>query len=258
MVALGEAGRVVGSVGIEAGSEFEIPVLLVEICGDRFAPRNVFVDLCECRQPCAGAVRFTDSDGTVEPDDGSVGEPQQLVVPLDDLDPVGVVDPRRIGVERGDRRLRLVFAEPVACERRLHDGDSLGDQFVVPQAPVLARERHDSSVWLGAAAPACVVQQHKSEQPVSLRVVCRPRQLPGQSDCLRRQVDVARVALVEDEVQHSHHRSHIAKSIETRPPDRALGATDALCHGALRHEVGLCDLTRGEAAHGPKGQSHRR
>jgi hypothetical protein len=50
MVALSEVGRVVGCVGIEAGSELQISVLLVEICGDRVAPRDVLVDLSECRQ----------------------------------------------------------------------------------------------------------------------------------------------------------------------------------------------------------------
>ena len=160
-------------------------------------------------------------------------------------------------MQRGDRRLRLVLAEPIARERGLQDGDPLGDELVVPQAPVLVGERHDPSVRSGAAAPAGVVQQHQGEQPVDLGVVHRRRQLPGESDRLGREVDVARVALVEDEVQHPHDRPHVAETIETRPPDRALGATDALRHGALRHEVGLRDLARGEAAHRPEGQRHR-
>jgi len=107
MVALGEAGRVVGCVGREAGSEFEISVLLMEMGGDRIAPRDVLVDLSECRQSCGSALRFADGNGTVEPDDLSVGELEQLVVPLHDLDPVGLLDTRRVGMERGDRRLRL-------------------------------------------------------------------------------------------------------------------------------------------------------
>jgi hypothetical protein len=73
MVALSEVGRVVGCVGIEAGSELQISVLLVEICGDRIAPRDVLVDRSECRQSRESAPRFADGDGTVEPDDWSVG-----------------------------------------------------------------------------------------------------------------------------------------------------------------------------------------
>ena len=139
----------------------------------------------------------------------------------------------------------------------MQDADSLGDELGVPLAPVLLGERHDPSVRSGAAAAARVVQQHQCEQPVDLGVVHRRRQLPGQSDRLGREVDVARVALVEDEVQHPHHRAHVAGTIETGPTDRALGAADALRHGALGHEVGLRDLARGEPAHGPQGQSDR-
>ena len=105
--------------------------------GDRIAPRDVLLDLGQCRQPGQRAVRFADRDRTVEPDDRSVGEPQQLVVPLDDLYPVGVLDTWRVGVERGDRRLCLVFAEPVARERGLFDGDTLRDEVGVPLGPVL-------------------------------------------------------------------------------------------------------------------------
>ena len=76
MVAFCEVGCVASCVGIKAGSEFEIAVLLVEIRGDRFAPRDVFVDLGKCRKSCGRAVGLADCDCTVEPDDRSVGEPE--------------------------------------------------------------------------------------------------------------------------------------------------------------------------------------
>ena len=50
MIAFCEVGRVASGVGIEAGSEFEIAVLLVEVRGDRFAPWDVFVDLGQDRK----------------------------------------------------------------------------------------------------------------------------------------------------------------------------------------------------------------
>ena len=103
-----------------------------------------------------------------------------------------------------------------------------------------------------------VVQQHQCEQPVDLGVVHQCSQLPGQSDRLGREVNVAGVALVEDEVQHPHHRAHVAGTIDAGPRDRALGAADALRHGALGHEVGLRDLARGETADGSQGQRDRR
>ena len=76
MVAFCEVGCVASRVGIEAGCELEIAVLLMEVRGDRFAPRDVFVDLGQCRQSCERAVGLADCDRTVEPDDRSVGEPE--------------------------------------------------------------------------------------------------------------------------------------------------------------------------------------
>ena len=43
------------------------------------------------------AVGFADCDRTVEADDRRVGEPEELVVPLHDLNPVGLLDTRRVG-----------------------------------------------------------------------------------------------------------------------------------------------------------------
>ena len=46
-------------------------------------------------------------------------ESEEFVAPLNDLGPVGVGDPRSIGVKGGDRRLRLVRTEPVTFQRKL-------------------------------------------------------------------------------------------------------------------------------------------
>ena len=50
MVAFCDVGCVASCVGVKAGSEIEVAVLLVEVRGDRLAPRDVFVDLGQCRQ----------------------------------------------------------------------------------------------------------------------------------------------------------------------------------------------------------------
>ncbi len=109
---------------------------------------------------------------------------------------------------------------------------------------------------------AGVVQQHQREQSVDLGVVDQRGQLPRQADRLGREIDVAGVALVEHEVQHAHHRAHVAGTRRIRgdagAAHRALGAADALRHGGLGHEVRLRDLAGGEAAHGAEGQRHRR
>ena len=135
--------------------------------------------------------------------------------------------------------------------------DALGDELAVPLAPVLLGEWHDRSVRPGPAAAASVVQQHQREQTVDLGIIHRRGQLPGEPDRLGGEVDLARVALVEDEVEHPHHRSDVAGTTETGPADRALRPADPLRHGALGHEVRLCDLARGEPAHGPQGQRDR-
>ena len=103
-----------------------------------------------------------------------------------------------------------------------------------------------------------MVQEHQGEQPVDLWFVHQGRQLPGESDRLGREIDVAGIALVEDEVQHPHHRAHIAGTIDAGSLDRPLGAADALCHRALGHQVGPSDLACGEATDGAEGQRDRR
>ena len=62
VVTFREVGCTASCVGIQAGSEFEIAVLLVEVRGDRFVPRDVFVDLGQCRQSSGRAVGLADCD----------------------------------------------------------------------------------------------------------------------------------------------------------------------------------------------------
>ena len=103
-----------------------------------------------------------------------------------------------------------------------------------------------------------MVEEHQGEQTVDLGVVHQDGQLPGQSDRLGREIDVAGIALVEDEVQHPHHRAYVAGTIDPGPTDHALGAADALRHGRLGHEICPSDLACGEATHGSEGQRNRR
>jgi len=93
---------------------------------------------------------------------------------------------------------------------------------------------------------------------VDLGVVDQPSQLPGQSDRLGGEIDVAGIALVEDEVEHPHHRGHVTGTIDTGLTDDALGAADALRHGRLGHEVGARDLARREPPDGSQRQRDRR
>jgi hypothetical protein len=117
-------------------------------------------------------------------------------------------------VQCGDRGLCLELAEAVAGQRGLQHGDALGDHPGVPPAPVLLGERHEAAVRAGPRPAPGVVEQHQRQQPRHLLVPGHLRQLPGEPDRLGGQVDIARVALVEHEVQHPHHRADVAGLVE--------------------------------------------
>ena len=84
----------------------------------------------------------------------------------------------------------------------------------VPPAAVLLGERHQPAVGGGAGRAAGVVEQHQGEQPRHLGVVDHGRELPGEPDRLGGEVDVAGVALVEDQVEHAQHGGDVAGSVE--------------------------------------------
>jgi len=146
MVAFREVRCFASCVGIEADSEFEVAVLLVEIRSDRIAPRDERFDLGQGGQSCGSPGRLANGDRTVEAGDRVIGETPKFVVPLDDLDPVGLLDCLSVSVERSDSGLRLELAQVAAGERCLKDLDTLRDQAAVPQAAVLLSERYEPVV----------------------------------------------------------------------------------------------------------------
>jgi hypothetical protein len=103
-----------------------------------------------------------------------------------------------------------------------------------------------------------VVQQHQGEQAGDLGLLARAGQLAGQADRLRRQVELTRVALVEDQVEHLEHRAEVAWHADLHVADGPLRPADPLRHRRLGHQVGLGDLPRGESAHRTEGERHGR
>ena len=87
-----------------------------------------------------------------------------------------------------------------------------------------------------------------ASRPVTSSSIGLGRQLAGEPDGLAGEVDVAGVALVEDQVEHAQHRGDVTGLVEPHPRDGPFGPADPLGHRRLRHEVGLRDLTRGQAA----------
>ena len=103
-----------------------------------------------------------------------------------------------------------------------------------------------------------MVQQHEGKQTVDLRLVEDAGELTGHPDRFGRQVDVAAVALVEEEVQHVQDGGRVTGLVQSHPGDALLGAADPLCHGGFRHQIGVGDLSGGEARNGTQRQGDGR
>ncbi len=161
-------------------------------------------------------------------------------------------------MQRRDGGLGLELAQPVAGQGRLEDHDALGDRAGVPAAAVLLGERHQAAVGRGPGGATGMVEQHEGEQPGHLGVVDAGRQLPGEPDGLGGQVDIAGVALVEDEVEDAQNGGDIAGPLEPHVGDGALGPADALRHRRLGHQIRLGDLACGQPADRPQCERDRR
>jgi len=102
-------------------------------------------------QPRGGAEHMADRDRAAEHGGGVlarrvVAEGEQVVVPGEDLWPVGLLGAGRVVVQGGDGGLDLVAAGATGGQRRLQDAHALGDLAGVPQAAVLAVERDDATL----------------------------------------------------------------------------------------------------------------
>jgi hypothetical protein len=118
------AGRATCGFRILGGSGIHLSGPFVKIRERGVVTRHIIADELEGGQAGARPIGLADGDRTAQSDDRGLPEDQELVVPLHDLHPVGVGGSRRIRVQRRDRSLRLVLAQPVSCERRLQDCDS--------------------------------------------------------------------------------------------------------------------------------------
>ena len=102
-------------------------------------------------QPGAGTEDVADRDRAAEHRGGVlvhrvVGERDEVVVPGEDLRPVGLLGACRVGVQGGDGGFDLIAAGALNGQRRLQDAHALGDLAGVPQAAVLPVERDDATL----------------------------------------------------------------------------------------------------------------
>ena len=158
MVALGDVRGPAGGLRVGRGGGSEVAAELVQVGADRVPP----VPLAEhLAQPINLAQPGPSADGVPNRDrapehrggvaaHGIVGERDEVVVPGQDLWPVGLAGAPRVVVEGGDRGLDLVAPWVTRVrlqgERRLQDTHAFGDLAGVPQAAVLSVERDDATV----------------------------------------------------------------------------------------------------------------
>ena len=167
---LGEGGGGSRGLGVEPRRRRQVPRLLGEMGRGRLVAGDRRVHGRQGGRTRGRTVGLTDRDRPVELHYRAPGQPEQLVVPADDLHPVGLLGPERIGVQSRDGGLRLELAEPVPRECGLQHGDAFGDEPGVPERAVLLGERDQFAVGPGPGRTTRVVQEHQRQQPGGLLV----------------------------------------------------------------------------------------
>ena len=158
------------------------------------------------------------------------------------------------------------------AKRCLDERASFVDLRAIPPRAVLVLEENDFAVGRGASVSARVVEEHQREEPARRRLLRHPReQQPAQANrlCAKLSPDqhvaiARRVAFREDEVDHRHHRLEALESMffgrdaerDPRVADLALRANQALRHGRGRHQKGVGDGLRREAAKRTEREGH--
>ena len=212
-----------------------------------------------------------DRDGPVEGDDGGRGQCEQLVVEQAHLAPVGLLERRRLVVQRGDRGLDGPAVRRVVSEGLRGQPGALVDHRGIPQAAVLVFQRDGAAMVIDPGRTSGVSEQHEREQASDPGLAGhQPVQDTGEPDGLvhqiaPHQVVVAggRVALGEDEVDDVQNQAQTAFELvraghaerDAALLDLALAAGQALGHGRRRDQEGLGDLSGAEARDVAQGES---
>ena len=163
-----------------------------------------------------------------------------------------------VGMKRCDRRLNLVFADGITCERRLENFDAGGDHRRVPARSILVGKRNQAAGRHDPGRSACVMDEHQREQSPYLRLVAQGGKLPGQADRFGGQIDITRIAFVEEKIEHTQNGRDIARLIEPDAAKQKLGATYPLRHRRFGHEIGVGDLPGRQAGDRPECERDRR
>jgi hypothetical protein len=136
MVALGGIAGTRGGPREVFGGDLAIAGPLVEVATHRIEAvvlRQPRIEPVQRAQSGERAVHLAHRDRAAEAGRRVVGQFDQLVVPLEDLRPVGLLGARRVVVQRRDRRLDLVLTATFLRQRLLQQRDTLTDLRRVPQ-----------------------------------------------------------------------------------------------------------------------------
>src|SRR6266540_7403196 len=154
VVALGDVRGPAGGLGVGRGGGSEVAAQLVQVAADGVPAVPLAEHLAQpvgLAQPGGGAEDVAGRDRAPEHRGGVLahrvaGEGDEVVVPGEDLRPVGLLGACRVVVQGGDGGLDLVAAGALNGQRRLQDAHALGDIAGVPQAAVLSVERDDATL----------------------------------------------------------------------------------------------------------------
>jgi hypothetical protein len=154
VVALGDIRGRPGGIRVRRGCGNEVAVELVQVAADRMPAMAVAEHLAQpvsLAQPRGATAHVTDRDRATQHGGGVlvhriVGEADEVVIPGEDLRPVGLFGASRVVVQGGDSGLDLVAARALERQGRLQDAHALGNFAGVPLGAVLPIERDEATL----------------------------------------------------------------------------------------------------------------
>src|SRR5690606_31808465 len=154
MVVLGDVGGSASGLCVRRGGSTEVPAKLMKVTAYRMPPVTVAEHLAKplgLSQPSGGAQDM--ADGNRPPQDRGrilthrvIGQSDQIVVPREDLQPVGLFGAGCVVVQCRDGGLYLIAARTANGQRRLQHALALRDFARVPQAAVLLVQCDDAAL----------------------------------------------------------------------------------------------------------------
>jgi hypothetical protein len=143
MVAFGRASRCGSGSTVVNGGNIEVSGAFMQVPAhgvDPVVAGQPFGDGVQCTKTGKRSVHLAEGDGTAERRGWVVGECEKLVVPPEDLGPVGFGRGCGVVVQRRNRSLDLILATAIARECRLQDANSFADLGGFPTAAILLSE----------------------------------------------------------------------------------------------------------------------